>query len=185
MSKPFTTSIVIISFILGLGTGFAISPEYANKMNDQKTAMVELGRADRYVDQRYIDGMVAHHLNAIYMSKQAEILSQRPEIIQLSKDIITSDEKSINELYQWKKSWFGNTRQITIYEKINLGSYDEKFDLRFINALIAHHDDAIKNAQEIRTKSKRNEILNLADAVIQSLSASKATLLGWRSSWYK
>lgn len=185
MFKPLTTSLVIISFILGLGTGFIISPEYVNKMIDRKTAMVELGKADRFVDLRYIDGMIAHHLNAIYMAKQAGSISQRPEIKQLSSDIISADEKSINELYQWKKTWFGNTRQITTYEKINLGTFDDKFDLRFINALIAHHDDAIKNAQEIRTKSKRNEILNLADAVIQGLSASKTTLLGWRNSWYK
>ena len=184
MSKPFALSLVIISFILGLGTGFIISPEYANKMTDRKTAMIELGRADRLVDLRYIDGMIAHHLNAIFMAKQAANTSQRAEIKQLANDIISSDEKSIIELYQWKKSWFGNSRQITIYEKINFGSYDDKFDLRFINALVAHHDDAIKTAQEIRTKSKRNEILNLADTVIQSLTSSKATLLGWRNAWY-
>jgi uncharacterized protein (DUF305 family) len=154
-------------------------------MTDRKTAMVELGRADRYVDLRYIDGMIAHHLNAIYMAKQAGNLSQRLEIKQLASDIISFDEKSINELYQWKKSCYGDTKQIVTYEKINLGTYDDKFDLRLINALVAHHDDAIINAQEIRTKSNRNEILNMADDVIQGLTASKATLLDWRKTWYK
>jgi uncharacterized protein (DUF305 family) len=185
MSKTLTLSVVVVSFILGLGTGFILSPEYANKMDVKKNAMVELGRADRFVDLRYIDGVIAHHQNAIFMAKQAVVNSKRQEVQKLATDIIQADEKSISELYQWKKDWYNNTREVVDFEKINLGNYDENFDLRFLNALIAHHDEAIETAGEIRTKSGRNEILNLADTIIQSLTASKETLLDWRSSWYK
>ncbi len=185
MSKPLTFSIVVVTFILGMGTGFILSPEYAVRMSDKKSAMVELGRADKFIDLRYIDGVIAHHLNAIYMAKQAETNSQRKEIKELAKEIIAVDTKSIEELYGWKKSLFNNTKQITQYEKINLGIYDEKFDLRFLNALIAHHEEAIKTAKEIRTKSQRNEILNLADTIIKNLSSGVTTLSGWRTNWYK
>lgn len=184
MSKPLTISVVIISFILGLSTGFIISPEYATKMQSRGTQMVELGNADKFVDLRYIDNMIAHHLNAINMATQAKANSKRPEIIALANDIIKADEDSIKTLYQEKKLWYGNDRQITNFEKINLGTADDKFDLRFLNALIAHHDDAIASAEEIRTKSGRNEILNLADTVIQGLSAGKDKLIEWRKNWY-
>ena len=120
MFKPLSTSLVIISFILGLGTGFIISPEYANKMIDRKTAMVEIGRADRYVDFRYIDGMIAHHLNAIYMAKQAKYLSKRPAVKDFSQAIIPPTKKVSTNSISGKRSWFNNTRQITTYEKINL-----------------------------------------------------------------
>lgn len=185
MSKPFSFSLIIIAFVLGLSTGFILSPEYATKMQSRGNQMVELGKADKFVDLRYIDNMIAHHLNAINMATQAKSISKRPEIVSLANDIITADEKGIKILYQQKQDWYKNTRQITNYEKINLGSYDDNFDLRFLNALIAHHDEAITNAKEIRTKSNRNEILNLADKVIQSLSASKANLIDWHNNWYK
>lgn len=185
MSKALLLSTVVVTFILGLGTGFILSPEYATKMADKKTAMVELGRADKFIDLRYIDGVIAHHLNAIYMARQAETNSRRKEIKDLAKEIVIADEKSIKELYEWKKSWFNNTKQITNFEKINLGSYDDKFDLRFLNALITHHEEAIETAMEIRTKSQRNEILNLADAIIKNLSTGKETLTEWRTNWYR
>ena len=185
MSKTLTFSIVIVTFILGIGTGFILSPEYANKMTTKRTAMVELGRADKFVDQRYIDGVIAHHLNAIFMARQAETNSERKEIRDLAKEIITADEKSIQELYEWKKSWVSNSKEITVYEKINLGASDDKFDLRFLNALIAHHEEAIMTAKEIRTKSQRNEILNLADTIIQNLSSGMDTLTEWRNNWYQ
>lgn len=185
MSKTLLLSITIVAFILGIGTGFVLSPEYANKMTAKKIAMVELGRADKFIDLRYIDGVIAHHQNAIFMARQAETNSKRKEIRDLAKEIIIADEKGIQELYEWKKSWFNNTKQITNFEKINLGSFDDKFDLRFLNALIAHHEGAIDTAMEIRTKSQRNEILNLADTIIKNLSSGKETLTGWRTSWYQ
>lgn len=184
MTNPLLLSLVIITFILGLSTGFTLSPEYQEKMQSRGVQMVELGKADQFVDLRYIDNMIAHHLNAIYMANQAKTNSQRPEIVALANDIIKADEAGIKTLYEQKKSWYKNEKQITKFEKINLGAYDETFDLRFLNALIAHHDGAVESAQEIRTKSQRNEILNLADTVIQSLSASKAKLIEWRKNWY-
>lgn len=185
MSKTLLLSTIIVTFILGIGTGLLLSPEYATKMSDKKTAMVELGRADKFIDLRYIDGVIAHHLNAIYMARQAETNSQRKEIKDLAKEIISVDEASVKDLYEWKKTWFNNTKQITNYEKINLGKSDDKFDLRFLNALIAHHEEAIITAKEIRTKSQRNEILDLADTIIKNLSAGVETLSSWRTNWYK
>lgn len=184
MSKSLFFSLVIITFILGTGTGFVLSPEYTLKMSEKQSAMIELGKADKFVDQRYIDGVIAHHLNAIYMAKQAEVTSQRQEIKTLAQDIIRSDEASIKELYSWKQAWYKNTKKVTNYEKINLGSYDEKFDLRFLNTLIAHHKEAIEIAKEIRTKSQRNEVLNLADNIITNLSSGLKTLEAWRTGWY-
>lgn len=185
MSKPLITSLVIISFILGMGTGFTLSPEYANKMATKQSTMKELGNPDKFLDLRYLDNVIAHHQSAIYMAKQAETETQRPEIKSLAQEIIKVDEASIIELYTWKKSWYKNSKQIINYEKINLGKSDNNFDLRFLNALIAHHDEAIMGGEEIRTKSNRNEVLTLADSIIEGLTKSKTQLLTWRKSWYK
>ncbi len=183
MSKTLYISTTIVTLLIGIAIGYAISPSYQSMKNEKESMSMELGPADRNVDLRYIDGMIAHHLNAIYMARQAE-QSHRREIRDLSATIIRVDEKGIEDLYALKKKLYNDTRPITEYEKINLGELDEDFDLRFINALLIHHEDAIDTAKDARTKSKRTEILSLADEVIQGLSSGAQTLRAWRKEWY-
>jgi hypothetical protein len=128
--------------------------------------------------------MIAHHLSAIVMLTQALEKSKRSEIIELAKAVIQADTQGIAQLYAYKKEFYNDTREITQYSKVNLGDGDELFDLRLINALIAHHDEAIASAMEMRTKSTRTQILTLADSVIQALSSNKDQLKAWRKTWY-
>lgn len=185
MSKPITLSLIVISFIIGLSVGFALSPEYRIQMSSKQSGMVELGQPDKYLDLRYLNNMIAHHQSAINLCQQTLKHTKRPELQKLSEAIITADTEGIKTLYQYKKDWYSDTRQVTLFTKTNLGSYDENFDLRFLNAMIIHHDEAIASAKEVRTKSTRNEVLNLANEVIQNLSANKTQLLEWRAAWYK
>lgn len=175
---------MIVTFLLGIGTGFFLTPEYAVMQKARNSGMVELGAADAYIDLRYIDNMIAHHMSAIYMLEQAQQQSSRKEIKELASTVIALDTKGIEELYAYKKAWYGNTRQIIRFNKVNLGKSDATFDLRLINALIAHHIEAINSAREIQTKSTRSEILSLADGVITLLSGNMQLLKEWRQAWY-
>ena len=184
MNKPLALSLTVIALMVGVGIGYSFNPEYALMQQEKAGGMMELGKADRYLDQRFVDGMIAHHLSAIDMSQQALKNSHRPEIRQLAETIIKLDEAGIEELYRYKKEWYGNTQRVTTFTKVQLGESDEKFDLRFLNALIAHHEEAIEVAKEVRTKSTRTEVLNTADEVITSLSTNMNTLMEWRKAWY-
>ena len=61
---------------------------------------------------------------------------------------------------------------------------DETFDLRFLNALIAHHEAGIVMTQDVRRKSSRGEVLDNADAVEAFLTGSASVLREWRANWY-
>lgn len=185
MNKYIVYASIVIIFFVGTAVGYAFTPEYASMRTEASSGMVQLGVADRYIDLRYMDGMIAHHLTAISLLKQAQIYSKRPEIQALAATVIQADEKGIETLYSWKKLWYGNTKQITKFQIIQLGVGDDKFDLRLLNALIAHHDEAIARGKEIQTKSTRTEILTLADSVITSLSENKTQLISWRKLWYE
>jgi len=184
MNKALATSLIIIALVVGLATGFFLTPEYATMREEKAAGMMELGKADSFVDLRYIDGMIAHHKAAIFMSQQAVSKTRRPEVKTLSQAIITADEKGIADLYLLKKEWYQNSREVTKFNKVNLGEGDDKFDLRFINAMLEHHMEAIDVAKDVRTKSTRTETLNIADTVITSLSENAEVLEGWRASWY-
>lgn len=185
MNKNLAVGLTIVSFIAGTGVGFYLTPEYAGMREESKSSMTQLGMADREIDKRYIQNMISHHLSAIDLMKQAQQNSKRPEIKKLAQDVIEADLKDIDRLYGLLDQWYPNKyRRQDNFDKINLGEGDEKFDLRLLNALIAHHEMAIMSAEEMMGKTTRTEVLNTTDTVITNLSAGLVTLKNWRKEWY-
>ena len=185
MSKISTTlaiSLMIVTGIIGAVAGYAITPDYKISMYD-KTGM-DFGRPDRTLDLRYINAMIAHHRGAMLLATAANTQTQRQEMKDLSAMILRDEPKAIAELYTWKKEWYGDTKQVKDPIVSNLGVYDEKFDLRFLNALIAHHEAGLLMTKEIKTKSSRTEILNNADAVDTFLTTTLKIFKDWRTEWY-
>jgi len=181
ISTYLSVSLMIISFIIGVGSGYSFTPQYSLSMYDKNS--MDLGRADKWVDLRYINAMISHHRGAILLAKQAE-QSQRLEVQNLAKEIQVNEPKAIAELYAWKKSWYEDTKQVSDPIVSNLGTYNDTFDLRFLNAIIAHHQNGLIMTNDIKTKSSRNEILNNADAVEKFLTDTGITLKEWRKNWY-
>ena len=67
---------------------------------------MSLGKADAGFDKRFIDAMTPHHQGAVTMGRDALLKSKRPEMQQLSKNIISSQQKEIDLMAQWRKKWY-------------------------------------------------------------------------------
>ena len=182
ISTILAVSLMIIAGVLGMVIGYYATPEYKASMYD-KTSM-NLGRADRNLDLRYVNAMIAHHRAAMLLAEQANTQTQRQEIKDLSAMILKNEPPAIAELYAWKKEWYKDTKQVKDPIVANLGNYDDKYDLRFLNALIAHHEAGLLMTKEIKTKSSRTEILNNADAVDTFLTTTLKLFKDWRTQWY-
>ncbi len=182
ISFTLAVSLMIIIGVIGIGIGYYITPEYKQSMYDKST--MDLGRPDRRVDLRYINAMIAHHRGAMLVAEQAAQYTEQQELKDLSADILKNEPVAIAELYQWKKDWYGDTRVVADPVVSNLGSYDNNFNLRFLNALIAHHENGLVMTREIRTKSSRTEILNNADEVETFLTTTLSVFKDWRKQWY-
>jgi uncharacterized protein (DUF305 family) len=175
-------SLIVVGTLLGVSFGYYLTPEYKVSMYDKNT--MSLGQADRTFDLRYINAMIAHHRGAMLLAEQLAKNTERPEMKTLAQNILQDEPKAIAGLYEWKKEWYGDTKRVRDPIVANLGSYDDKFDLRFLNAMIAHHEAGIVMTKETRLKSSRTEILNNADAVEAFLSEGLQVLKGLRSTWY-
>ncbi len=66
----------------------------------------------------------------------------------------------------------------------DLGSADSNYDLRFINAMMEHHEGAIVMAQDALKKSKRPEVQKLAKEIITAQQQEIAQMKSWRKEWY-
>lgn len=175
-------SLIIIFGILGLSIGYSLTPDYKGGMFNKNT--MDLGRVDVNLDLRYLNAMISHHRGAMLLAEQASVKTTRQEMKDLSLKILNDEPKAIDELYTWKKNWYGDTRQVKDPVISNLGGYDDKFDLRFLNALIAHHEAGLLMTKEVKTKSSRNEVLDNADAVDTFLTTTLKVFKDWRSQWY-
>ena len=67
---------------------------------------MNLGAADAEFDLRFINGMIPHHEGAVVMAQDALKKSKRPEVKKLAQEIITSQQKEINQMKQWRKGWY-------------------------------------------------------------------------------
>ena len=76
---------------------------------DQMKGMMmtqDLGAQDAEFDLRFINAMIPHHQGAVIMAQDASTKSTRPEIKQLSKDIISSQQTEIKQMQDWKQAWY-------------------------------------------------------------------------------
>jgi uncharacterized protein (DUF305 family) len=67
---------------------------------------------------------------------------------------------------------------------MDLGPADADYDLRFIDAMIPHHEGALLMAEQAQQNSQRPEIKQLANAILQAQDTEIQQMLAWRKSWY-
>ena len=158
-------------------------------------------------DQRFIDMMVPHHEAAIAMAEIAQSRATRDELRVLADAIVEAQAAEIGQLRAWRQSWFGSSEtppmnampmlpgvrmdgELMIGDRMDMRDDVEQlrtaepFDQAFIDAMIQHHQSAIEAGQSALTRSAREEIRRLAEAIVESQSREIEQLRQWRADWY-
>lgn len=179
------------------------SDESSMPMNHGSMDM-DLGPADASFDLRFIDAMTLHHQGAVEMAEEAIEKSSRPEIKALAQNIISGQEQEISQMQQWRQAWYPDAgaepvmyhaqmdgmmpmpkaMQDSMKMSDDLGAADAEFDLRFIDAMIPHHEGAVVMAQAALEKSDRPEIKQLAQAILDAQQPEIDQMTQWRQAWY-
>jgi uncharacterized protein (DUF305 family) len=166
---------------------------------------MDLGPADADYDLRFIDGMSVHHQGAVNMAKEVLAKSKRPEMKKLATNIIAAQNREINQMKEWRKKWYpkasstpmayhapmGHMMEMTpeqmqsMMMSMDLGAADSQFDLRFLNAMIPHHEGALVMAEDALKKSKRPEMKKLSQEILTSQKQEIEQMKQWRKAWYK
>ncbi len=185
-------------------TSDASTPQMNHDGMMNHSMVMDLGVADTNYDLRYIDAMTLHHLGGVEMAKEALQKSQHPEIKRLAEDIIRTQNKEIAEMKQWRQAWYpqaenkpmaydAKTGQMmempsdqmkNMMMSMDLGSTDANFDLRFLNAMILHHEGAIAMAKDALKNSKRPRIKEVSQDISRSQQVEVQQMKQWRKAWY-
>lgn len=175
-----------------------------HSMGGMDHSSMGLGPKDESFDLRFIDGMIPHHEGAVLMAQEALEKSSRPEIRTLAEAIIRAQEQEISQLQDWRKAWYPNAGEQPVmwHDSMNhmmpmtpemrdamrmagdLGAADDQFDLRFIEAMIPHHEGALVMAQEALEKSDRPELRQMAEEIYASQKQEIEQMQSWHKAWY-
>lgn len=139
-------------------------------------------------DAVFIDSMIVHHEGAILMANQALEQAERREIKELANAILGAQEGEIGQMKEWRASWYPDLAE-TSGMAMDMGPMevpagDAPFDQRFIEAMILHHEGAIAMAQDALQNAERQEIKDLAQAIISAQEAEITQMRQWLSAWY-
>jgi uncharacterized protein (DUF305 family) len=148
----------------------------------------------KYSDERFIDAMVPHHQGAIEMAEVALKNAEHNEIVQLSENVVSTQQSEIEELKSIKQEEFGTSNvpmEMSQEQMRGMGMMDpqrlakrEPFDKAFIGAMIPHHQSAIEMAEVAYEKSKVSEIKELARNIVSAQKREIEQMKRWREQWY-
>jgi uncharacterized protein (DUF305 family) len=149
---------------------------------------------DTSMDTMFIDSMIPHHQMAIDMSQMALDQAEHEELRQMAQQIIDAQQAEIDQMQMWRAEWYPDlapTGGMPMMEGMPsqqdmMLNTDESlpFDLRFIDAMIPHHQAAVMMAQQILGKAEHDEIEAMAQEIIDKQQEEIAQLQEWRAQWY-
>jgi uncharacterized protein (DUF305 family) len=144
--------------------------------------------SDAPYDATFIDGMIVHHEGAITMARQALEQAERQEIKQLAQAVVSAQDGEITQMRAWRAAWYPDLAD-TGGMAMDMGPMevpagDAPFDQRFIQAMIPHHEGAIAMARDALEQAERQEIKELAQAVITAQEGEIAQMKAWLQEWY-
>ncbi|MHB1017052.1 MAG: DUF305 domain-containing protein [Coriobacteriia bacterium] len=148
------------------------------------------------VDAMFIEEMIPHHEDAIAMAELALTRAEHPEIRDLAEDVIETQSAEIDQMREWYREWydadvpaFGGSSGMM--GGMMGGSVDledlktaEPFDRYFIEAMIPHHEMGIMMSQMAGGATRRPELRDLTDSIIEGQSAEVDKMREWYDEWY-
>jgi uncharacterized protein (DUF305 family) len=57
-------------------------------------------------DEAFIDAMIPHHQSAVYMAQVAREKSKIPEVKDLAENIVSAQQREIEQMKQWRERWY-------------------------------------------------------------------------------
>ena len=93
---------VPVNSTVGMGMGRGMM--HGGMMGGQTSDIESLKNAVNF-DEAFLQEMIPHHQMAVMMARMLLSGTNRPEMKQLGQDIITAQEKEIDQMRSWLKEW--------------------------------------------------------------------------------
>jgi uncharacterized protein (DUF305 family) len=107
----------------------------------------------------------------------------QPELNKIANDIITSQQREIDRMRDWREQWFGARKLGPVLPEVlgvpeselgmKHGSADEiagavDVDATFAEMMVTHHEGAITMAEAAKDRAQHEQVKELAAAIIEA-----------------
>jgi len=156
-------SVIAAAFAL-LAPGLRPSSAEAQQhsMSGMNHIMVPEGAGYTVADVEFMQGMIAHHAQAIYMSRLASSHGANPKLLKLANKIDQSQVAEIRIMQQWLRSNGQTAPDTSSWRTMRMSGMltDEQikalddakgveFDRAFLEYMIQHHEGALQMVKDL------------------------------------
>jgi uncharacterized protein (DUF305 family) len=163
--------------------------------NDPMTDSLK-GLSGKDFEVKFMQEMIVHHQSAIDMAQLVPTHTKRAELITLSQNIITAQNKEITNMTTWLAQWYNEkplTDSMSVPGMVNMmgemdklkNAKDAAFDKQFLTMMIAHHQQAVNMANLIPSKTQRPELVHLGQDIVKTQTAEIQQMQGWQHQWFQ
>lgn len=180
----------IAFLVIGLGLGYLFWGT-----TNQTGMMSQGGMLSQNIDRHFIEQMIPHHEGAIAMAKIAQKRSKNADVLKLANDIVSAQQKEINDMRGWYQGWYG----VAVPKSSGMGmmhmdsmdgdttalesASSPDFDRLFVEQMIPHHEMAIMMARMLDAGTDRPEMKQLAANIKSSQSSEIEMMRRWLAEW--
>ncbi len=113
-------------------------------------------------DVQFMQGMIAHHAQAIYMSRMAAAHGANPRVLRLANKIDLSQVSEIRLMQQWLRRYNQYAPDTSSWRTVQMpgmltaaqlkeldAAQGVAFDRAFLNLMIQHHNGALKMVDDL------------------------------------
>ena len=124
--------------------------------------MVPEGAAYTVADVEFMQGMIAHHAQAIYMSRLAESHGATPKLLKLANKIDQSQVAEIRIMQQWLRSNGQTAPDTSSWRTMRMSGMltddqikaldaakGAEFDRAFLEYMVQHHEGALQMVKDL------------------------------------
>jgi uncharacterized protein (DUF305 family) len=166
------------------------------------TATQTSAQSDRDAERGFLEAMVPHHDSAIEMAEVAVERAEAPEIKKLAEAIRDAQEPEIEQMRKIHERLFGSALKPNMagHEALGLSAEEagmagheemmkeletaDPFDRAFIDAMVPHHEGAVKMAEVVLTKTEDAELKKLAQTIIDTQNREISEMNDFRTKTY-
>jgi uncharacterized protein (DUF305 family) len=148
-------------------------------------------------DGAFLVEMAAHHEAAIQMALIAQEQAEHPQISELADAIVATQDAEIEEMRSIHERLFDEPLGDVDHGTLGMAEHEmgmdmepmhledaEPFDRAFIDAMVPHHQGAIRMARVALASGEDPDIATLAREIIDAQSEEIDDMNAWRERWY-
>jgi uncharacterized protein (DUF305 family) len=127
--------------------------------------------------------MVPHHQAGVMLADEAIQRASHDELKVFAADVRAEEAGEITLLQSWRVAWFDSASTPAPVPPADIPAGPD-FDLAWIRAMVAHHQQAIELSRLALRSNARGETDSLALHVIAQDTSEQRQLRDWAKQWY-